>query len=550
MSKQIVISLFAVASLSAFTLLPEDKSKLAGIEINSMDKTINPREDFYHYANGNWIKNNPVPPEEARWGSFDELKKKNDAQLKTILESIGAEGTAPLGSNHQKLRDFYLSAMDTAMIEKAGITPLKKDFDRINAINSKDELMEAVANLHKEGINTLFGFFVTRDLKKSNQYISYLSQGGFHLPDRDYYLKDDEKSKGIRDEYHKHIEKMFALMKVMDGSVKADKIIAMETAFAKVCKARVDLRDQEKNYFKYSVADLKTLTPDLNWSLYFNKIGAASITDLVVRQPDFFKALNALVTNYSFDDWKTYLSWHLLDNTAGYLSKDFEKEDFNFNDGVLNGISEMKPRWRDVLATTDGTIGEILGQAYVEKYFSAQSKQRVQQMVNYILEVYKIRIQNVDWMSDETKKKALEKLSKFNTKLGYTDKWRDYTKLEIKRDAYVTNVMLASRFQYDFMVSRLGKPVDKTEWQMLPHTINAYYEPTLNEIVFPAAIMHPPFFYADADDAVNYGAIGAVIGHEISHGFDDQGSKYDGNGNLNNWWMQIFAADFAFAVEF
>ncbi len=536
MLRKLIMLLTAAVLFSAFILLPGDKTKNAGIEISSMDKTVNPKDDFYRYANGTWIKNNPVPAEEARWGSFDELKKQNDNKLKAIFENIAQESSAPTGSNHQKLRDFYLSAMDTITINKQGINPVKDELEMINAINSNDGLMNAVAELQRNGIGTMFSFYVTRDIKKSDQYISYIGQGGYHLPDKDYYLKDDDKSKKIREEYKKHIVKMFSLMKEQNTDAKADKVIAMETAFAKVCKSRVELRDQEKNYFKYSVADLQTMTPDMNWNLYFKKEGAASIENLVVRQPEFFKALNGFFNQYSFDDWKTYLTWHLINNTSNFLSSDFEKEDFYFNDGVLNGVSQMKPRWKDVLASADANIGEIVGEAYVEKYFSAESKQRVQQMVNYILQVYQIRIQNLDWMSAETKKKALEKLSKFNTKFGYTDKWKDYSKLEIKRDAYATNVMRCSRFLFDYNVSKLGKPVDKTEWQMLPHQINAYYEPTLNEIVFPAAIMQPPFFYADADDAVNYGAIGAVIGHEISHGFDDQGSKYDGNGNLNNWW--------------
>lgn len=536
MSKQIVITLIAAATLSAFTLLPEEKPKKSGIDISSMNTSISPREDFYNYAGGLWIKNNPVPAEEPRWGSFDELKKSNDIGLKKILENIAAEKTAPLGSNHQKLRDFYSSAMDTVNIEKAGISSIKKEMEMINAISNKEQLIEVVADLQKKGINTMFGFYVTRDLKKSDQYIAYLAQGGYHLPDKDYYLKDDEKSVKIRSEYTEHIARMFKLTRGDGSNEKAKKIVEMETSFAKVCKSRVELRDQEKNYFRYSSEKLKGLTPNLNLMTFFDKVGAKEIGEVIVKQPEFFTALNEYFNSYTLEDWKIYLTWDLIDNTAGFLSKKFAEEDFAFNQGVLNGVQQMKPRWKEVLNSANATIGEIIGQAYVEKYFSAQSKQRVQEMVNYILEVYKTRIQNVDWMSDGTKEKALEKLSLFTTKLGYTDKWRDYSKLEIKRDAYVSNVMRASEFQFDFMVSRLGKTVDKTEWQMLPHTINAYYEPTLNEIVFPAAIMQPPFFYADADDAVNYGAIGAVIGHEISHGFDDQGSKYDGHGNLNNWW--------------
>ena len=481
MSKQIVITLIAAATLSAFTLLPEEKPKKSGVDISSMNTSINPRDDFYNYAGGMWIKKNPVPAEEARWGSFDELKKSNDINLKKILEIIAAEKTAPLGSNHQKLRDFYLSAMDTVKIENAGIASIKKEMEMINSISNKVQLIEVVADLQKKGINTMFGFYVTRDLKKSDQYIAYIGQGGYHLPDKDYYLNDDEKSVRIRSEYTEHIARMFELTKVEGSSEKAKKILEMETSFAKVCKSRVELRDQEKNYFKYSPNELKTLTPNLNLSMFFDKVGAKGITEVIVRQPEFFTALDNYFNNYTLEDWKIYLTWDLLDNSANFLSKNFVQEDFAFNQGVLNGVQQMKPRWKEVLNSANATIGEIIGQAYVEKYFSAQSKQRVQQMVNYILEVYKTRIQNVDWMSNGTKEKALEKLSLFNTKLGYTDKWRDYSKLEIKRDSYISNVMRASEFQFDYMVSRLGKPVDKTEWQMLPHTINAYFEPTLKE---------------------------------------------------------------------
>jgi len=536
MISKITVTTAAVFLLSAFAGPEIPESAKLGIDLKSMDKTINPREDFYMYANGTWVKNNPVPADEARWGSFDELQQKNQDKIKMIFDEVALDKNAATGTARQKMRDFYVTAMDTLAIEKQGIKPAQKYFDMVNSVKSKADFTKVVAQLYTNGIGSCFVFYVHRDLKKSDQNVCYLRQGGFQLPDRDYYLKDDERSKGIRDEYVKHIKAMYKLKGDANPDAKAAAILKIETAMAEISKPRVELRDQEKNYNKWTAQELQSAVSNFNWKEFFTVTGAGNVESMIVGQPAFFERFNKMMDEYSIDEWKSYLDWKILTGAATFLSNDFVQEDFRFYNTILNGQTEMKPRWKEVIDVADGSLGEIVGQVYVEKYFSAKSKEKVNEMVKNMMAVYRQRIENLDWMSADTRKKALEKLSRFNTKLGYPDKWKDYSTLSIGRESYLENSLACNRWGFKFMMNKLGKPVDKSEWGMLPHTVNAYYDPTLNEIVFPAAIMQPPFFYPDADDAVNYGAIGAVIGHEITHGFDDQGSKYDGTGNLNNWW--------------
>lgn len=538
MTSKITVTTAAVFLLSAFAGPEIPETAKLGIDLKSMDKTVNPRDDFYMYANGTWVKNNPVPADEARWGSFDELQQKNQDKIKLIFDEVALDKSAASGTARQKMRDFYVTAMDTMTIEKQGIKPAQKYFDIVGAVKSKADITKAVAQLYTNGIGTCFVFYVHRDLKKSDQNVCYLRQGGFQLPDRDYYLKDDERSKGIREEYVKHIKAMYKLKGDANPDAKATAILKLETAMAEISKPRVELRDQEKNYNKWSAQQLQTSAPNFNWKEFFTITGAGNVESMIVGQPAFFERFNKMIDEYSVDEWKSYLDWKILTGAATFLSSDFVQEDFRFYNTILNGQTEMKPRWKEVIDVADGSLGEIVGQVYVEKYFSAKSKEKVNEMVKNMMAVYRQRIENLDWMSADTRKKALEKLSRFNTKLGYPDKWKDYSTLSIGRESYLENSMACNRWGFKFMMNKLGKPVDKSEWGMLPHTVNAYYDPTLNEIVFPAAIMQPPFFYPEADDAVNYGAIGAVIGHEITHGFDDQGSKYDGTGNLNNWWTE------------
>ncbi len=537
-NKKIVMMVASVIVVSAIfiTGFMSDSVKKVGIDLEAIDKSIKPSEDFYQYANGTWVKNNPVPGEQPRWGNFDVITEENNKKILTVVEDASRDAKATNGTNQQRLRDFYNIAMDSALVEKQGVSVIQPEIDKINQVISKDQLLGEIAYLHQNGFASLFGFYVFRDLKKSDEYICYFSQGGLGLPDRDYYLKDDEKNVKIREQYLAHISKMLQMMGRTNTDAQAKKILSLETELAKVAMSRVDLRDEQKTYNRFDFAKLTALTPSINWTLYLNAVGAGTKYPFSVGQPEFFKRLNTLIDSIPMSDWQSYLSWNLIRGSSAQLSSNFLNESFSFYGKTMNGIQVQRPRWKRALGACDDAIGEIVGQAYVEKYFSEQAKQKVHEMVANILAAYKIRIQNLDWMSSATKEKALTKLSMFNTKLAFTDKWRDYSKLDIKTDAYVLNVMRANRFDYNFMINKLGKPVDKTEWGLLPHQVNAYYEPTLNEVVFPAGIMQPPFFYPEADDAVNYGAIGSAIGHEITHGFDDQGSKYDGKGNLVDWW--------------
>ncbi|MFN5345894.1 MAG: M13 family metallopeptidase [Bacteroidota bacterium] len=513
-----------------------DTTPLKGIDYSAIDKSVKPNDDFYHFASGTWLKNNPVPADQSRWGSFDVLADENNKKIRTVIEEVAKDKTAAKGTLRQKLRDFYNLALDSAKADAQGISMIKGDISRISSVATKEDLIVCMAEMGSKGVDNAFGFYVSRDLKNSSKNILYLSQSGLGLPDRDYYLKDDERSVSIRKSYVNHISNMFNLLSYSESNKVAESILALETKIANISMSRVDMRDEEKTYNPKSIGELASMSPAFNWQLYMktNKIPFSDM--IVVNQLDYFSGFSDVFQNTDLATWKDYLIWKYISGFAGQLSSDFVNESFNFNGKILNGTQVMRPRWKRAVSACDGSIGEIVGQLYIQKYFSPDLKVKVNAMVKNILATYKVRITKLDWMSDSTKAKAQEKLAKFNTKLGYPDKWRDYSKLDVKDDSYVLNVQRAEAFGYREMIDKLGKPVDKSEWQMLPHQVNAYYDPTLNEIVFPAAIMQPPFYYPGADDATNYGALGAVIGHEITHGFDDQGCKYDGNGNMLNWW--------------
>ncbi|MDQ3290056.1 MAG: M13 family metallopeptidase, partial [Bacteroidota bacterium] len=403
-----------------------------------------------------------------------------------------------------------------------------------------------LAQLKKAGISGMFGFYVGQDEKKSTEYAVNLYQSGLGLPDRDYYLKEDERSKNIRAEYVKHLQNMFALLGDDAGTAQknAAKVMVLETRLAKASRTRVELRDPQANYNKMTIAQLQKFTPAINWNLLLNQFGAKGVNEVIVGQPGFFKELNAMVKSGALSDWKNYLRWHIIHSTAPYLSQAFVQENFNFYGKVLSGTKAMQPRWKRVLRTTDAAIGEAMGQLYVEKTFTPEAKARALEMVKNLRDAFQEHVKNLDWMSDETKKQALVKLDAFAVKIGYPDKWRDYSELNIDRDSYVSNVLKANEFEFNYDLNKLGKPINRTEWEMTPPTVNAYYNPPMNEIVFPAGIMQPPFFDPKADDAVNYGGMGAVIGHEITHGFDDQGRQYDAEGNLKDWWTKTDAEQF------
>jgi putative endopeptidase len=507
------------------------------IEISNFNINIKPGDDFYEYVNGTWIKNNPIPGAETRWGSFNILDDVTRTRVKVILDDNAKNTTAAKGSAEQKIRDFYATGMDSLKLEKQGSAPIMPMLEKVKAIKDKNELMTAVANMHKMGISAFFGFYVGQDDKNSTQMIINLFQGGLGLPDKDYYLKDDDESKNIREKYVALMSTMFKMVGEGNGAERANAILKMESDMAANSRSRVELRNPEANYNKMSNDQLLALMPSVNYKMYEEAIGAP-FGEVIVGQPKFFEGLDKIISVYSLDDLKSYLMWNIINERAPMLSSAFEKADFDFYQGTLSGAKEMKPRWKRVMGTMNGTVGELIGQIYVKKYFTAEAKMKVDKMVQNLIAAYKERISSRTWMAEETKKAAMAKLEKVTRKLAYPDKWRDYTKLDVGTESYCDNVNKASQFFFDYNISKLGKPIDKTVWGMTPQTINAYYNPGFNEIVFPAAIMQPPFFDPLADDAVNYGGMGAVIGHELTHGFDDQGSQYDAEGNLKQWWLE------------
>ena len=533
-----IAAFFTAFKSSNESATSSDSEKKAGFSINSIDIAVNPKSDFYHFANGNWLKNNPVPQTESNWGSFILLRRDNEKLLRNILETATADTKALKGSVNQQIGDFYYTAMDTFKLEKEGIKPVAGEIQKINAIQSNKDLPALIAHLHSIGISSLFDFYVGQDAKNSEKNISYADQGGLGLPDRDYYLKKEEKFIKIRGEYLNHLTKIFKLLKYKNARENANTVMRIETELATISLTKTEQRNIEKLYNKMSLTEFKKINPSFNWDVYLNSIGIEEINEIIVTNPDFFRKVEELIGNTKTEDWKIYNIWHLFKSVSSKLNADFEKQNFYFYNTVLNGVKEMKPRWENALATTNEVMGELLGQAYVKIAFSPESKKKVNEMVDHLISAFRERINHLDWMSDSTKQKALVKLNSFNRKLGYPDKWQDYSSLEINRDSYVGNYLRSQNFHFNKMIRKINKPIDKTEWSMFPQTVNAYYSPMLNEIVFPAGIMQPPFFNPEADDAVNYGSMGAVIGHELTHGFDDQGCKFDSKGNLLNWWTE------------
>ncbi len=528
----------------------ENNPKYPPLDVKNMDATVKPGDDFFEYANGGWIKAHPIPPEYARYGSFDEIQERKEKQLKTIVLEAAAKKNAPKGSLEQLIGDFYASGMDTAKIEKDGLTPLKPELELIDKIADRKALLKEIARLNLYGIYPGFIFYAAPDEKNSSMTIANLYQGGLGLGDKDFYLSDDARSKQLRTEYVKHARNIFKLMgyKTEEADAAAKKIMELETNLAKVSRSRVDLRDPLANYNKMPLEKCQKLTPNFDWNEYLSQIGV-KIDEINVGQPDFLKGYDAQFAETPLETWKEYLKWNLISATAGNLSSDFEKEHFHFYGTVFSGKKKQKERWKRVLAETSGSLGEAVGRLYVRKYFPPSAKARMLELVGNLKKSLADRIKNLSWMSDETKAKALEKLNAMNVKVGYPDKWIDYSKVDISRDSYLRNALNAAKFNVRRELNKIGKPVDRKEWGMTPQTINAYYSPNMNEIVFPAAILQPPFFNQDADDAVNYGAIGSVIGHEMTHGFDDQGRMYDKDGNLNNWQTKEDAEKFKKQAE-
>lgn len=540
MRKQNIVAGAILASAIFFqscSTKPSTDSAFKAIDPANIDTTVRPQDDFYHYANGMWIKNNPIPGSEVRWGAFNVLQDNTYKKLKVLLEEASA-ANAKKGTNEQKVGDFYATAMDSVSIEKQGMSVIADELKMIGDIKSKDDVLAVAAQIQRKALAPMFTFYVYQDQKNSSAYIPYVDQGGLTLPDRDYYVNNDARSKEIRTAYATHLENMFVLMgdDAKTAKSNAQTIIRLETRLAKASKTRVELRDPQANYNKMTVAEVNKITPNIDWSKHFDRLKLSKSESFIVGQPAFLKELDKMISAEPVDAWKTYLRWHLVASMAGKMNNAFVVESFNFNGKVMNGAKEMKPRWKRVLNDIDNAMGEALGEVYVKKYFSDDAKKRCLEMVNNMQAVYRERIQKLDWMTDSTKTQAIAKLDVFITKIGYPDQFKDYSKLEIDRSSYARNVLRANEFAFDQMINKLGKPVDKKEWGMSPYTVNAYYNPTINEIVFPAGILQFPFFDPQADDAVNYGGIGAVIGHEMTHGFDDQGCQYDKEGNLKNWW--------------
>jgi putative endopeptidase len=539
-------ALAAVVALSACSNSPKEPVKGSGIDIANIDSTVKPTDDFYQFVNGNWIKNNPIPQTESRWGSFNELEVQNKAKLRSILEEASSDKSAAKGSNIQKIGDFYAVAMDSVKLNNDGVAPLKAEFELIDNIKSSDDLVKAVAHFHMIGVGPMFNGSIGQDPKISTEYITQLYQGGLSLPDRDYYTNTDERTLGLQKAYVEHVTNMFILLgdkpEVADKEAKT--VFNIEKELAKSSMTKVEMRDPEKQYNKKTTKELAELTPNFNWDVYFNELNIKNINNVIVGQPEFYKELNVVMKSVPLNDWKTYLRWNLIDATASKLSDNLVNEHFNFYGKTLLGIPALKPRWKRSLEATDASLGDALGQIFVQKYFTESSKKRIGEMVENLIAAYRVRIDSRDWMSAETKKAANGKLDKVMKKLGYPDKWKDYSTLDINRDSYVQNGFRANTYAFQEMTKKLGKPVDRTEWGMTTPTINAYYNPSLNEIVFPAGIMQPIFFNPDADDAVNYGIMGAIIGHELTHGFDDEGSQFDADGNLKNWWTDQDKANF------
>ncbi|WP_026898684.1 M13 family metallopeptidase [Daejeonella oryzae] len=541
------IAAFITLEASAQHDSPElPKGKREFINKADMNVNVKPGDDFYEYASGTWIKKNPVPAKETRWGSFQQLRDFNINAVKSLLIEASSDKNAATGSLEKRVGDFYAAGMDSSTIDKLGFTPIKADLEKINSIKDVKGVLNHSAWMRTAGMGSpMFGFGVGQDRKNVENMVPQLFQGGTTLPDRDYYLKNDARSIKIQDAYKNYIVKLFTLSGVAEAEAKANAevIFTIEKSLAEAQMSRVEMRDPYKTYNKLAVADLSKTTPNMDWKSLLSTMKVIGQDTVLVSSPKFFVDLDKLISSVPVKNWQTYLKWNVLKTSAPYLSTPFVNANFEFTK-ALSGQKVQTPRWQRMSSLTDGSIGELLGQLYVKKHFKPEAKARMQELVSNLVKAYEIRIKNLDWMSPVTKQKALDKLYAFKPKIGYPDNWKTYDGLAINRNSFFQNLKNTGTWKYDEMIDQLGKPVDRTRWGMTPPTVNAYYNPVMNEIVFPAGILQFPFFDPNADDAVNYGGIGAVIGHEISHGFDDSGSQYDKDGTLRNWWTEEDKAKF------
>lgn len=544
--KKILVTVMSLTLLASAC----NKNELgSGVNFDNLDTTVNPTEDFYHYACGGWLKNHPLDAEHSRYGAFDVLAETNQEQLRTIIDSL-VSNTNEAGSYGDKIATLYKVGMDTVTIEKQGAEPIMPYLNEIAALKTNDDLQNEMRRLHGIGINPFFALFNEADANDAKMCIAWLYQTGIGMGERDYYIKNDGREPQLRAAYLKLLETQFANAGYDKLSGKtpaqlAKMVMDLETRLAKAQYDNEENRDPFKTFNKMTLDEAKAKTPGIDYNAYFAQMGLNKLTSFNMAQPEYFEEVaNVLTSNKDIEAIKAYFAWNVINTAAGYLSENFVNANFEFYGRTLSGAEQLRPRWKRVTTTVDGAMGEALGQLYVERFFPPEAKHRMVEMVNNLKEAFALRINDASWMSDATKKLAIEKLSTILVKVGYPEKWRDYSGLEIKNDSYFANVIRSNEFDIAYMVSKIDKPVDRDEWGMTPQTVNAYYNPTTNEICFPAGILQKPFFDMNADDAFNYGAIGVVIGHEMTHGFDDQGRHYDKEGNLNDWWNEQDAENF------
>lgn len=522
------------------------KTKTVFLDKKNMNTKVSPGENFFHYANGAWLDKTPIPSDQTRWGSFELLRDNTNNDLQKLLIEAG-KNINTTDAREKMVGTFYRSGMDVKTINALGSTPLNPLFAQINAIKNKNDLLNVVAEFHTEGIGQIFSFYLAPDSKDVDHITPHFFQGGLGLGNKDNYFNQDSRTIEIKHAYLKYIEELFILLGEDRSQARknAQTIFNLEKAMAAKSLTPTERRDPQRMYNKFTIEELSTkITKDIKWATLFNNLKFHDVDYIIVGMPDFFEELGNLLNNESMDTWKTYLKFHVASDLAPYLSENFENLHFDFFSRTLTGQLEQQPRWRTVMHTLNGTIGENLAQLYVDKHFSPKAKERMVELVDNLQETFRERIENLEWMSDVTKVKAITKLNTFVKKIGYPDQWKDYSSVQLNENTYLQNILNASKFGYDYQIAKLGKDVDRSEWLMLPNIVNAYYYPTFNEIVFPAAILQFPFFDFEADDAINYGGIGAVIGHEMTHGFDDQGAQFDHKGYLNNWWTEEDAKQF------
>ena len=509
----------------------------SGIDKSNFDNSVRPQDDIYQYVNGTWLANNEIPADKSGYSSFTELSDLSEARVKAIIDGAAA-GMGDQSPELKKIGDLYNSFMNTELIEELGITPLAGELAYIQKISSYDDLIGLFIRYQKVGVKMPIGLFIDQDSKETTRYTVFASQSGLGLPNRDYYLKEDDRFKDFRTKYVEHLERVFTFAGESDSGTKAATVMKIETALAEPQWTPVQNRDRDKTYNKYYLDGLNDITPNFDWKALYAGLELDETQDIIVRQPSYLEAFNDIWKNYSIEEWKVYFTWHLFDAFADQLPSAFVDANFDIYSKTLRGVEEIRPRWKRGVSAVNNILGEAVGKIYVEEHFKPEAKTRMKELVHNLEVALSERINELEWMGEETKIQALDKLKKFNSKIGYPDKWRDYSTLEINKDDLLGNYIRYNEFEYNRQMKKLSGPIDRFEWLMTPQTVNAYYNPPMNEIVFPAAILQPPFFDMEADDAVNYGGIGAVIGHEFSHGFDDQGRKSDGDGNLKEWWTE------------